>query len=65
MQMWVIRLIVAVIIMGIFILVFSAAWTWMHRYDVVAKELAMTKKQLKDTREEMAALEDLLGGRTA
>ena len=65
MQMWVIRLIVAVIIMGIFILVFSAAWTWMRRYDAVAKELAATKKQLSETRKEMAALEDLLGGRTA
>lgn len=65
MQMWVIRLIVALIIMGIFVLVFSAAWTWMRRYDAVAKELAVTKKQLKDARDEMAALEDLLGGRTA
>ncbi len=65
MQMWVIRLIAAVLVLCIFILVFSAAWTWMHRYDVVAKELAMTKKQLKDARAEMAALEDLLGGRTA
>lgn len=65
MQPWVIRLIVAVLVMCIFILVFSAAWTWMHRYDAVAKELAVTKKQLSEARKEMAALEDLLGGRTA
>lgn len=65
MQMWVIRLIAAVLVLCIFILVFSAAWTWMRRYDAVAKELAVTKKQLKDARDEMAALEDLLGGRTA
>ena len=65
MQMWVIRLIAAVMVLCIFILVLSAAWTWMRRYDAVAKELALTKKQLKDARDEMAALEDLLGGRTA
>ena len=65
MQPWVIRLIAAVLVLCIFILVFSAAWTWMRRYDVVAKELAATKKQLSEARKEMAALEDLLGGRTA
>lgn len=65
MQPWVVTLILCLCVLGLFALVFSAAWTWMSRYDEIKKELLETKKQLKETREEYAALEDLLEWRQA
>ena len=65
MQPWVVTLILCLCVLGLFVLVFSAAWTWMSRCDELRKELAETRKQLRDAREEYAALEDLLEWRQA
>jgi len=49
-----IRIMMAAILLMIFVLVFSAAWIWMRRYDAKAEELCRTKQELKDAREKAA-----------
>lgn len=46
-----IRIMFAAILLGIFVLVFSAAWIWMKRYDAKAAELVRVKQELKEARE--------------
>lgn len=60
-----IRIVVAVILLMIFAVVFSAAWTWMGRCDAARAELVQTRRALKEARNEMEAwreiAEDLAG----
>ena len=46
-----IRLMMAAILLMIFVLVFSAAWIWMKRYDAKSEELTRLKHELKMARE--------------
>lgn len=47
-----VRILCALIILGLNVLVFSGAWTWLSRYEEAEKELVEMRKRLKDARAE-------------
>ena len=59
-----IRIVIAILLLMIFVLVFNAAFTWMHRCDAAKQELEKTKQELKEAREQAQmwheVLEDLV-----